>query len=234
MTEQAKGERQTFAECPYCGRSLPEPVFSAHLGLAHQLTPPPAPEPAICPSCQEIRCDPDCDNPRAAKRPAPGPAKGGEARVEYAEGMMYPWRVIQGLEEDGETPNCVASLREKSVAEFVTGLINERAQLRAANEALREREQHLGGEGGQDRPVVARAGLCVHQSGPGARMRLGEMLRLWRTVRNLDQRTVAKEIGISAATLCRAEQGRSFDATSMAKVIAWLISDDKLTGGANE
>jgi transcriptional regulator with XRE-family HTH domain len=65
-------------------------------------------------------------------------------------------------------------------------------------------------------------------------MRLGEMLRLWRTVRNLDQRTVAKEIGISAATLCRAEQGRSFDATSMAKVIAWLISDDKLTGGANE
>jgi transcriptional regulator with XRE-family HTH domain len=61
-------------------------------------------------------------------------------------------------------------------------------------------------------------------------MRLGEMLRLWRTVRNLDQRTVAKEIGISAATLCRAEQGRSFDAESMAKVIVWLIQD----GGANE
>jgi hypothetical protein len=76
--------------------------------------------------------------PAHPPEPAPGPAKGGEARVEYAEGMMYPWRVIQGLEEDGETPNCVASLREKSVAEFVTGLINERAQLRAANEALRE------------------------------------------------------------------------------------------------
>jgi transcriptional regulator with XRE-family HTH domain len=58
-------------------------------------------------------------------------------------------------------------------------------------------------------------------------MRLGEMLRLWRTVRNLDQRTVAKEIGISAATLCRAEQGKAFDARSMARVIAWMIEPEE-------
>jgi hypothetical protein len=152
MTEQAKGERcgrragdSGCTAGPFTHVSHSErPHYNQLAGdycetmYCHAPTPPTAPEPAICPSCQEIRCDPDCDNPRAARRPAPGPAKGGEARVEYAEGMMYPWRVIQGLEEDGETPNCVASLREKSVAEFVTGLINERAQLRAANEALRE------------------------------------------------------------------------------------------------
>jgi hypothetical protein len=118
MTEQAKGERCAFRydDGKLCGRSR---IYYRHAerSLDHAFTPPtPPPAPEL----------------------APGPAKGGEARVEYAEGMMYPWRVIQGLEEDGETPNCVASLREKSVAEFVTGLINERAQLRAANEALRE------------------------------------------------------------------------------------------------
>jgi hypothetical protein len=115
MTEQAKGERCAFRydDGKLCGRSR---IYYRHAerSLDHAFTPP---------------------TPPPAPEPAPGPAKGGEARVEYAEGMMYPWRVIQGLEEDGETPNCVASLREKSVAEFVTGLINERDQLRKANGA---------------------------------------------------------------------------------------------------
>jgi hypothetical protein len=159
MTEQAKGERCVYPNCadmkPWTHMYRPEHCRHEPHERCHPLTPP-TPPPAPKPANAE-RCDGDCDAckeiaehenqvahlrrkyPTCGKRkPAPGPAKGGEARVEYAEGMMYPWRVIQGLEEDGETPNCVASLREKSVAEFVTGLINERAQLRAANEALRE------------------------------------------------------------------------------------------------
>jgi hypothetical protein len=152
MTEQAKGERCACGgwSLLYAGDTIR--IYNGPLAWWEHTdsrcgspTPPPAPEPAKAKDC---RCASVMDGrggmcPAHPCEPAPGPAKGGEARVEYAEGMMYPWRVIQGLEEDGETPNCVASLREKSVAEFVTGLINERAQLRAANEALREREQHL-------------------------------------------------------------------------------------------
>jgi hypothetical protein len=165
MTEQAKGERSPCgcaSPVPHvpdlrCRREFEAALHRAYTDLIITSeeamealkkwdrefgapTPPPAPEPAKAKDC---RCASVMDGrggmcPAHPCEPAPGPAKGGEARVEYAEGMMYPWRVIQGLEEDGETPNCVASLREKSVAEFVTGLINERAQLRAANEALRE------------------------------------------------------------------------------------------------
>jgi hypothetical protein len=104
-------------ECVKCGD--PGPLLP---------TPPPAPEPAKAKDC---RCASVMDGrggmcPAHPPEPAPGPAKGGEARVEYA----------------GETPNCVASLREKSVAEFVTGLINERAQLRKANEELEDKLAH--------------------------------------------------------------------------------------------
>jgi hypothetical protein len=124
---QLPNSRETVAECPSCKRWFQEPQYSMHRIQHKQPTPPPAHEPA---NAERWVCGHTDD-----EHSAPGPAKGGEARVEYAEGMMYPWRVIQGLEEDGETPNCVASLREKSVAEFVTGLINERDQLRKANGA---------------------------------------------------------------------------------------------------
>jgi hypothetical protein len=132
MTEQAKGERQTFAECPYCGRSLPEPVFSAHLGLAHQLTPPPAPEPAICPSCQEIRCDPDCDNPRAAKRPAPGPAKGGEG-LERIRKALEQDRIGHAAFHDTQPDSFCCSPMANGIASELLRLIE--VLTRGANEA---------------------------------------------------------------------------------------------------
>jgi hypothetical protein len=110
MTEQAKGERQTFAECPYCGRSLPEPVFSAHLGLAHQLTPPPAEakasastEPAKAKDC---RCASVMDGrggmcPAHPFEPAPGPDERSETgALNTAKGGEGLERIRKALEQD--------------------------------------------------------------------------------------------------------------------------------------
>lgn len=53
-------------------------------------------------------------------------------------------------------------------------------------------------------------------------MRIGEIIRKWRLMSELDLRTVGKQIGISAATLMRLEQGRDTDAATMFKVLAWM------------
>lgn len=53
-------------------------------------------------------------------------------------------------------------------------------------------------------------------------MRLGEVIRKWRIMTERDLRSVGAEIGISAATLMRLEQGRDPDGKTLAKVWAWL------------
>jgi len=53
---------------------------------------------------------------------------------------------------------------------------------------------------------------------------LGEMLRLWRSVRGLGLREVAPRIGISHATLMRLEQGKPCDLPTWMKVQTWLLS----------
>ena len=52
--------------------------------------------------------------------------------------------------------------------------------------------------------------------------RLGEMLRLDRTVRGHSLREMAADIGIGHATLMRIEHGQSFDVETWFKVWAWL------------
>lgn len=56
-------------------------------------------------------------------------------------------------------------------------------------------------------------------------MKLGEVLRKWRIMSERDLRSVGAEIGISAATLMRLEQGRDPDGKTLAKVLAWLTKD---------
>lgn len=63
------------------------------------------------------------------------------------------------------------------------------------------------------------------QDSERAQTRLGEMLRLWRTVRQMTLREVAPSIGISHSTLLRLEQGKPCDLPSWLKVQAWLLSD---------
>lgn len=52
--------------------------------------------------------------------------------------------------------------------------------------------------------------------------RLGEMLRLYRTVRGHSLRDLAPQLGISSATLMRIESGQAFDADTLLKMWAWL------------
>lgn len=54
-------------------------------------------------------------------------------------------------------------------------------------------------------------------------MRLGSVLRKWRLMCELDLRTAGKQMGLSAATLLRIEQGHDLSGVSLAKIINWLI-----------
>ena len=56
--------------------------------------------------------------------------------------------------------------------------------------------------------------------------RLGELLRIYRTLRNLTVRDVAADIGIGHATLSRIERGEAFDVPTMLKLWAWLLHAD--------
>lgn len=51
-------------------------------------------------------------------------------------------------------------------------------------------------------------------------------MRRYRVTNELTLREVGKEIGIGAATLMRLEQGRNPDGQTLAKVLAWLFSEN--------
>ncbi len=52
---------------------------------------------------------------------------------------------------------------------------------------------------------------------------LGELLRLYRSVRGFSLRILADQIGIGHATLMRIEQGQAFDAETLMKLWAWML-----------
>ena len=56
--------------------------------------------------------------------------------------------------------------------------------------------------------------------------KLGEMLRLYRTVKNRTLRDIGPEIGIGHATLMRIEHGEQFDADTMLKLWIWMLKAD--------
>jgi len=58
-------------------------------------------------------------------------------------------------------------------------------------------------------------------------MRLGNVLRKWRHMSELDIRAAAKEIGIDPTTLHRIEQGRMPSAESLRTIIIWLIGNEE-------
>ena len=63
-------------------------------------------------------------------------------------------------------------------------------------------------------------------SRPRKGRRLGEMFRLYRTVRGLSLREVAPQIGIGHATLLRIETGRSFEADTLLKLWTWMLAPE--------
>ena len=54
------------------------------------------------------------------------------------------------------------------------------------------------------------------------RTRLSELIRLYRNIYEVSLRECGQEIGVSAATLMRIEQGRVMDHTTYLKVLVWL------------
>lgn len=53
----------------------------------------------------------------------------------------------------------------------------------------------------------------------------GEVLRTWRRVKDCGLRQVAKDIGISAATLSRVERGEYMEVRTLILILNWLMAD---------
>ncbi len=54
-------------------------------------------------------------------------------------------------------------------------------------------------------------------------MRLGKVINKYRLMMELDLRTLAKEIGISAATLMRVEMGHQPGGKTLSLILFWLM-----------
>lgn len=56
-------------------------------------------------------------------------------------------------------------------------------------------------------------------------MRFGNALKLLRITESLTMREMADQIGVSASTLCRVENGKACDMRSLGRIMAWLFTD---------
>jgi len=54
--------------------------------------------------------------------------------------------------------------------------------------------------------------------------KVGKLLVLYRTMNDLNQRDLAKEIGVLPSTMCRLENGKAADQYTMVKIINWMFS----------
>lgn len=61
----------------------------------------------------------------------------------------------------------------------------------------------------------------------GGTNRIGEMVRMYRTMRNMTMRDLAKDIGIAHATVMRIEHGKAFDTHTLLKVLHWALDKPK-------
>ena len=57
-------------------------------------------------------------------------------------------------------------------------------------------------------------------------MKLGEVLRKWRLMSEMDLRSAATLMGTDASTLIRIEQGRSPSAETLRNILLWLLYKD--------
>jgi transcriptional regulator with XRE-family HTH domain len=57
------------------------------------------------------------------------------------------------------------------------------------------------------------------------RTHLGQMLVLYRAARQWTVRDVAPRIGVSIATVSRFERGHAMDATTLLRVMNWLLQE---------
>jgi transcriptional regulator with XRE-family HTH domain len=55
-------------------------------------------------------------------------------------------------------------------------------------------------------------------------MKIGELIKHWRTVEHKSLRDLAPEIGTSVATLSRVERGELMDGHTLAKIFLWMTT----------
>jgi transcriptional regulator with XRE-family HTH domain len=60
-------------------------------------------------------------------------------------------------------------------------------------------------------------------------MKLGELLRKWRAMSELDLKQAGAQIGIAASTLMRIEQGKVPDGETLLKLMSWIFWGDIVT-----
>lgn len=61
-------------------------------------------------------------------------------------------------------------------------------------------------------------------------MRIGEVIRCYRRIKDVGIRETGIEIGISHGTLSRIERGEQIDAVTMMKLMRWLFEGDGKNG----
>lgn len=54
-------------------------------------------------------------------------------------------------------------------------------------------------------------------------MKIGTLLLRWRAAENIGVRELAKQIGISASTLCRVENGEEPGGKTLAAIMRWML-----------
>lgn len=57
-------------------------------------------------------------------------------------------------------------------------------------------------------------------------MRLGYLLKIYRVNRGIDAKVLAIELGTSASTLSRLENGKSIDVATLGRIMAWLTAEE--------
>lgn len=57
-------------------------------------------------------------------------------------------------------------------------------------------------------------------------MKIGEVIRCYRRIKDVGIRETCAEIGVSHGTLSRVERGEQIDATTMMKLIRWLFENE--------
>lgn len=58
-------------------------------------------------------------------------------------------------------------------------------------------------------------------------MRLGKVIRYWRKMSDIGIREAAQQIGVSHGTLSRIERGEAMEGETLAKVLGWLMSEER-------
>ena len=57
-------------------------------------------------------------------------------------------------------------------------------------------------------------------------MKLGQILKKWRFMSDLDLRSASEQMGIGAATLSRIEKGAVPDGYTFVKLLTWMCEQD--------